>query len=287
MLWFILSITSVLALATAELLQQRLLNKRDAFSEQTSGVLTFFFQAILSLPIFLFISSPEEMTAVFQPDIFFRLVLLGTLASIGMRFYLRSFKVKSISFSAIFGSISVVVSTVLGIIFFQETTHVMKFIGIALVLSAIVLLNYRNVHLERNHFYSLLSGIIFGVCFTLDKSIVTVLPLWVFVFWNFLIVSLIGFLMNAKHIVTAVKGKPLSAYKLIIVSGIAYFIYNLCTFSAYQVGGEVGKVDAINNTAVFFIIAFEYLILMHKMSIKRKVFAAIIAYIGIALLGLF
>lgn len=287
MMWFLLALLSVTALAAAELLQQRLLNKQSAVNERASGVLTFLFQALFVLPFVLLTPYGKEFFAVFQPTIFPQLLAVTSIASVGMVFYLRSFKVKNISYSSIFGSFSVVVSTALGIMVFGESTDPMKFIGILFILVAIVLVNYRNVHLEKNHFYSLLSGALFGICFTLDKSILQSVSTPVYMFWTFLGASLFGFLFHPKSVLTSLKGKGFEAYRLIIVSGLCYFAYNALTFTAYTIGGEVGKVDAINNTTVFWIILFEYFILMHKVSIKKKLAAAILAYIGVALLGFF
>jgi drug/metabolite transporter (DMT)-like permease len=287
MSWFILSLLSVTALAAAELIQQKLLNKTNPFNERASSVLTFLFEAILLVPFLLFTPYGKEFFSVFQPSVFPQLMAVTVLASIAMIFYLRSFKVKNISYSSIFGSISVVVSTTLGIMVFQEGTQLVKFLGILLILFAIIALNYKNVHLEKNHFYSLLSGMLFGICVTFDKSILQEISTPVYMFWVFLFGALFGFLARPMSVIRSVKGKSFGSYRLIAFSGICYFIFNLLTFSAYVVGGEVGKVDAINNTTVFWIILFEYFILTHAAAIKRKLAVAAVAYTGIVLLGFF
>jgi len=71
--------------------------------------------------------------------------------AIAVIFYFRSFKVKNISISTIFISFSVLISTSLGIIFFSESVNYLKFVGIALILLAIILINYKNSILEKNH----------------------------------------------------------------------------------------------------------------------------------------
>ena len=90
-----------------------------------------------------------------------------------MIYYLRSFKVKNISISTIFIAFSVVVSTTLGIIFFSESLYLYKLLGIALVLLAIVSLNISNFQLEKNHFYGLIAGTMFGITYSIDKYIIT------------------------------------------------------------------------------------------------------------------
>ncbi|EFK96195.1 hypothetical protein LDC_1793 [sediment metagenome] len=63
------------------------------------------------------------------------------------------------------------------------------------------------------------------------------------------------------------------------------FLYNFFTFTAYTLGGEVGRVDAINNSQVFLIIMAEYFILKHKDYIFKKLLAAAIAFTGVLVLG--
>ncbi len=90
-----------------------------------------------------------------------------------------------------------------------------------------------------------------------------------------------------EEVVNSIKGKKLNVFKPIIISGIGYFLFNLFTFNAYVFGGEVGRVDAINNSQVFLIILFEYFILKHLESVKRKVVTAIIAFSGVFILGFY
>lgn len=286
MSWYLFSILSVFGLAAAELAQQRLLNVKDPLSERASAVFTFLFQSLLTLPIVFFYYRHGEIWEVFGPDIIYRLLIVTMVASIAMVFYLRSFKVRNISFSAIFISGSVVITTTMGIIFFDEGIYATKFVGIALVLLAIILLNWRNSSLEKNHYYGLLAGALFGVTYVLDKSIVGKIEPLVYIFWAFFLVAFFGFLMNPKGVIDSVRGKTLRAFKPVVFSGLGYFFYNLFTFYAYRQGGEVGKVDAINNTQVFLIILFEILILKRTRSIALKIITACLAVAGVVILGL-
>ncbi len=286
MAWFIFSLLSVFALASAELTQQHLLNLKNPLSPRASAVLTFLFQSVLMLPVVLFSPLKEEVFNIFRPDLIPLVFAVTLIASVGMIFYLKSFQVKNISFSSIFGSCSVLVSTFLGIVFFQESTSVLKFLGILLILLAIVSLNLKNAHLEKNHFFALASGIMFGVAYSLDKAIVLSVSPVVYIFWAFLLVSLFGFLFSPRHIINSVRGRNLKVFIPVIVSGVGYFLYNFFTFNSYRVGGEVGRVDAINNSQVFLIILFEFFILKHTSSVFRKILTAIIAYSGIVILGI-
>lgn len=286
MTWFTLSLLSVFALATAELTQQYLLNSKNAFNERASTVFTFLFQSLLTIPVIFVFSLQGKLFSVFNKDVIVQIFTVTVVASVAMVFYLRSFRVKNISFSTIFISGSTIVSTALGIMFLGEEVYISKFVGIFLVLLAIIILNIKNASLERNHYYGLLVGVMFGVAYTLDKSISLKVDPLIYIFWAFFLVALFGFLFNPKDVLSSVRGRTFSDYKPIIFSGFGYFFYNLSTFFAYRFGGEVGKIDAINNSQVFLIILFEFFILKHTKSIVLKLSTAVIAAIGVIILGM-
>ena len=286
MTWFVLGLLSVLALATAELTQQHLLNVKNAFTERTSAVLTFLFQSVFVLPILFLSGKAGQFFSIFAPSVLPRVCIVTLLSSFAMVFYLRSFKVKNISISAIFTSFSVVVSTVLGIVFLSESTEVSKLVGIALVLSAIVLANWKNAVLEKHHFYGLAAGAMFGVVYTLDKNIVSEVHPLIYLFWSFLMIVIWGVIFGGKEIVRSVKGKGMRSYVPVLASGFGYLLFNICTFTAYSFGGEVGRIDAINNSQVFLIILFEFFILKHTEGTVRKLASATMAILGVIILGL-
>lgn len=285
MTWFTLSILSVFVLAVAELSQQHLLNIKNAFNERASAVLTFAVQSIIAIPFLFFFELTDQIFAIFDPVIFPKVMLVTFTSSIAMVLYLRSFKVKSISISAIFVSFSVVVSTVLGIIFFSESTSYLKFLGIALIMLAIIITRYKNVTLEKNHLYGLAAGFIFGIAYVFDKSIVLDIHPLVYIFWAFLMIAIWGFILGSRDVIISVKNKSLNEYKPIMISGLAFFLFNFFTFTAYRYGGEVGRVDAINNSQIFLIILFEYFVLKNTKGTVRKLFSAGLAVIGIYILG--
>jgi len=266
-------------------MQQHLLNLKNAFNERTSAVLTFLFQAIITIPFLFLFGLTDQLFSIFNPSVFPKVILVTFIAAISMVFYLKSFKVKNISISAIFVSFSAIVSTTLGIIFFSESVNPMKFVGIVLILIAIISANLKNPVLEKNHFYGLLAGLIFGVGYTLDKAIVSDTHPLVYIFWAFMMIAAWGFFLGNKSVINSIKDKKLISHKPIVISAIGYFLYNFFTFTAYTYGGEVGRIDAINNSQVFLIILFEFFILKHTEGTARKLLSAGLAVAGIFILG--
>lgn len=284
--WFILTIFSIFALATAELAQQHLLNIKNAFNERTSAFLTLLFQSIITIPLIFVFGLTDGIFSIFNPSLFPRFLFVTFISTIATLLYFKSFKVKNISISSIFTSFSTIVSTILGIIFLSESTGYLKFVGIILIMIAIILVNYKNAILEKNHLYGLAAGSIFGVSYVIDKSIILNIDPIIYMFWIFLFISIWSFLFDIKGACNLLKIKSMDSYWSIVISGIGYFLFNLFTFSAYKIGGEVGRIDAINNSQIFLIILFEFFILKHTKGTARKIFSAGLAILGIFILGL-
>ncbi len=89
-----------------------------------------------------------------------------------------------------------------------------------------------------------------------------------------------------SSVINDIKTASLRSFKPIVISGIGYFLYNLATFFAYTYGGEVGRVDAINNSQVFLIILVEFFIFKQKDGLMRKLITAAVALTGVFILGL-
>ncbi len=287
MSWFSLSLFAVFALAAAELTQQHILTKKaSVFPPRTSAVLTLLVQSVITIPIIILAGKGAEVIFLLQSPLFPRVLLVNAITSVAMVWYLSSFRVKNISISTIFVSFSAVVATAIGILAFQESTSAFKFIGIACVLGAIIVLNLRNISVERNHLYGLLAGIGFGISNAMDKSLTLMIHPFVYIAVGFTITAFFGFLQKPSEILDAIKKSHRQDYLPIIVSGCGYFIYNIATFFSYRLGGEVGRVDAINNSQVFVILLFEVIVLKQTRGIVRRVLAAIVAFTGVALLGM-
>jgi drug/metabolite transporter (DMT)-like permease len=180
-----------------------------------------------------------------------------------------------------------VVSTVLGILLFAESLTFLKILGSALIMIAVVSIHWKNSAFEQNHLYALLAGLLFGFVYSLDKAIVVQTSPLIYLFWGFLWIGLIGLLFNLKESLKNLREKPFKSYRPLFVSGLGYFLYNIFTFSAYAVGGEVGRIDAINNSQVFLIILFEFFILRQRESTVRNLLTALLAFAGVAILGFF
>jgi len=283
--WFFFCALSVFALAAAELTQQYLLNKKDReIDERVSGFLTFFIPACLMAP-FVFIHYRTELFLLLQPNMLPYFLGACIAGAFGTTFYLRSFKVESISYSVILVSSSAIFSTILGILVFHEASNFLKFSGIFLILLAIFLSNVKNEKFQKASLWGLVAGFFYGTMYVFDKYLVLEVDPFVYIFWSFLFTSCFLFLRKPAYIFGKIATLRLLDIRNIFLSGIAYLIYNLFTFLSYIYGGEVGKVDAINNSQIFLIILFEIAILKQKQNVFRKLGSFLLAIIGIYILS--
>jgi drug/metabolite transporter (DMT)-like permease len=89
----------------------------------------------------------------------------------GTLFY-TSYKTGSASVNSILLSSSIIISSILGVIFFNESTSLIKVIGSLIVISAIIYLNYdKKSKLTKGNYLALSGAVLYGIAFTLDKSI--------------------------------------------------------------------------------------------------------------------
>jgi drug/metabolite transporter (DMT)-like permease len=93
-------------------------------------------------------------------------------------------------------------------------------------------------------------------------------------------------LLRAKTVISESKTLVIKSFYPITSAAIFYAAFNVFTFIAYRNGSNVGASDAINNSSIFIIILLEILLLNDKSDLRKKLLCAIIAFSGIALIGL-
>lgn len=276
---------SVVAVTVADLAQQYLLQTKEPLSERASGVIVLLIQSCLALPLVFLFNAQADLLKLDDPKLLIQFLLVALVGSTAVIFYFKSLKVKNISLSIILAMFSIVITTVLGIILFDESISWLKFAGIILVVIAIIVVQWQNAIFEKNHLFGLLAGLGFGIAYTLDKSIATTVHPLVYLWVGYFLTALGIFLSGPKDVVKSASGKPFKVFWPVIVSGLAYFFHNGSTLLAYNFGGEVGRIDAINNTQVFLIILFEFFILKEKSALAKKLVTAAIAFAGVVILG--
>ncbi len=282
--WLILTLSSIFVLAVAEIAQKTALTKTENISAEANNFVVWIVQGTLALLyVFIFkIAWPE----VFSVGEILKLVALGIIYFWAGTLYYSSYKEGSISISTVLGSLSIIVSTTLGIVFFQESLNWLKIFGSLLIINSIIYLNYtKNEKLKKANLLALAGAGLYGIGYTMDKGFALQFTPHIYQVLFAYSIGLTGLAFRGRKIFSDLVRVKLSTFKVMLISAVTFLIWNKLNFVAYTIGGEVGKIDSINNTVVFIIILLEILILKVRENLPKKLLAASIAFVGIFLLS--
>lgn len=283
-LWLVYSLLSVLSLAGSEMSQKISLTQKVNISAITNNFFVWTMQGIVGLVLAALLG---QFSLQLPPAILWKLALISFVYFAGGTFFYTSYKGNSPSISIIFGTISVVISSILGTFLLQDSYSALKVLGIILILSAIFSLNYKSSEkINRYNLYAIIGGICFGVAFTLDKSMVTTISPFMYLGLMCLGVAIVSTLTSFRLIKNEASRLALKNFSPMISSACFGSAFNLFTFFAYRNGANVGVADAINNTTVFLVILLEIILLRDKNNLARKIISAVVAVSGVIIIGI-
>lgn len=281
-LWLIYALASVIVLAGAEISQKISLTSSDDISSETNNFFVWLFQAVISFVIFLIFSHHDFY---FPIALLPKLLLLGVIYFWGGTFYYGSFKGSSAGMSSILATISVVVSTILGVIFFHESTSLLKILGVALILLSIFIVKYsRQLHFDKYNWLAISGGLLYGIAYNIDKSFAVSINPQLYLPLFCLVTGLTTLVFRRRVVFKEIPKISPKTYKTFLVSSIFGVAFNTFTLLSYSHSGEVGRIDAINNFAIILVIILEMLILKNRQNVFQKIIAAIVGIIGLTLL---
>jgi uncharacterized membrane protein len=282
--WFIFIILSVLVNAIGEIAQKVSVSSKDDISAETINFYLSIVQTVLSVS-FIVVTGVQ-----FDPNLnteqIIQLTVGSVLAFFFFKFLYTSYKGNSASISQVIFSLSVFVSTFLGILFFNESATPSKFLGVTLIVTGVIIANYnKGEKLSKYNIYALIAALIYGFLASIDKSFSTTINPHYYQVLGAIGFGVTSLVLSGKKIIKESKQITKNSYKTILISAIAFTAFNKFTYMAYNQGGEVGRVDAINNTAIFLILLFEIFILKDTKNLKKKVLASILSVSGVLILG--
>lgn len=282
-LWLIFSLLSVMALVGSEMSQKISLTQKVDISAITNNFFVWTFQGIVGIIFALLLG---QFSLILPTLLIWKLIIISFVYFVGGTFFYTSYKGNSPSISIIFGTISVVISSLLGTIFLHDTYTVPKVVGIILILSAIIFINYKKTEkLSKYNLYAILGGMCFGVAFTLDKSMVTTISPFMYLGLMCLGVAIVSAITSFKLINRETSKLKSKNFLPMLSSATFGSSFNLLTFFAYRYGANVGVADAINSTTVFFVILLEIILLKDRGNLTKKILTAVIAISGVILIG--
>lgn len=280
--WFLYALISMVALAGADIAQKISLTRKENIDAVTNNLFVWTTMSVISLmALLIFAPSSIEFSKVNFP----LLLITGTVGFVSGALFYGSFKGNSPSTSIILSNASILITTVLGIMFFAENSGYEKILGVSLIIAAIVIVSYSGKEkLDKYNVLALLGGVGFGFAFTLDKFFVLELNPLFYVFLMSVSIALSCLVFGFKTILKDLKVMSSGSFLPILIAASAFFFYNLFSFLSYDSGGNVGVVTAMNQATVFLVILFEIVILKDRANLNRKILGAIVALIAVLIL---
>ncbi|MCA9381260.1 EamA family transporter [Candidatus Dojkabacteria bacterium] len=284
--WFFFTLFSVFGLVAAELSQRVSMKKVEDISAEANNFI-----------VWLIISSVGLITSLLTGQLDFSPINLNYLlyfAAIGVIYFwggtlfYSSYKGLSAAVGMTLVTFSAIVSTTIGVLFLNEGFSISKIFGIGMIIFAIFLVNY-NKEFKLNKFALLALGGagLYGIAYSIDKALVLQLNPYTYLFLFALSIAVTSLIFRPKKIINDLTKKAkLGNYKVMLLAGLSFSIFNLFTFRAYSAGGHVGVIDAINNTSVFGILLIEYFFFNERKNILKKIIAAMIAVLALMMIVL-
>ncbi len=280
--WFALTLFSLIFMAGVELFYKSYIEQNQNVSANLLGVVT---NGLMIPFAMIIVVSNNSFTLSGAP--WGLIIFECAIYVLAAAFYLESYKTVSASIATILGTTSAIVSTIIGIGLFGESVTLEKFVGIGLIIASIIILNWERSKIHaKGYFLALMGGVLFGIGFIVDKHIIAVVsyPIDMFQLIIPFIAIPLKIMIEPRRVVEKLSSIKVSSLPYAVGAAATMVIAFKLTYMAYAVGGEAGKIDAINNFVVYIIILGEVLFLKDRSNLLKKCVCAGIGILGIWLL---
>ena len=173
------------------------------------------------------------------------------------------------------------------ILFLGEKFLTKQLIGTLLILFGVVVVSYKkkNFTLNRGSIYALIGAVFLGFAFTNDAFLVGHFDAASYTGIAFILPGL-GILAYAPKSILRMKPlfQPNILLKLILLS-VVYGTAALTVYMAYQVGHNAAVLGALSQTSTILTVILAVIFLKETSQLWKKVLGAIIAFIGVVLIG--
>ncbi len=279
--WFLLSIVSVIAFATSNLLQRVLMK------DEKSNVVAYSvaFQLICAVLIGLFALGRGFIMPPIQ-ELWFNFVLTTVLYAAGTLFLFRALQNIEASEAAVIISSRALWTIVVALIFLGESLDLTKTIGVILVLGSIALvsLKRKTIRFNKGILYVLGAAFCYGVAFANDTFILRQSEVFSYTTLAFLFPGLLTLAIKPRILPEIKKLLNIPALFKMVLLCLLYSTAVITIYLAYQQGGTASQLAPISQSVVILTVLLATIFLNERSQLARKFAAAIMVIIGVLLL---
>jgi drug/metabolite transporter (DMT)-like permease len=281
--WYILTLINVFGIAGSRVLQRELLKEKGSDPAAYSAV----FQ-ILVAGLFLLIALVVGFDLSGYDQFLPQIILMAFLYAVGGILLSIAYKLVPAANATVYFSTTSVWSIPSSMIILGERPNPVVLLGIAFILSAVVLLNYtRKLSWpKKGELYALAAAVIFSIAFVNDAYIIGDRNLVTYMVIAFLLPGLLTLVLSPRSISFLPK---LLQSRLITRVGLMVILYGLGTialFTAYQSGADTHIIYPISQTSTIAIVLLAALFLKEKDRLLIKSISALLAIVGATIIGL-
>jgi len=278
--WIIFSGISIIASSVSALFQKLAMKHEDS----DPIVSAIHFQLLLTIFGFLF----AFLTGFKFPPVSLLpyFLMSGALYACGTVAFFRSIKLIEASEMTVLTGSGVLFTILISFIFIHERLTFLQLIGAALILSAVILINYnrKKFHINAGAGLAILGSVLYGTAVVIDTYIVKYYDAISFValasFTPGLFIAL-WFIKKIPKTITSIKyiNRNLLIYSfLYTIAGIAFYL-------ALQNGALVSQAGTISRASIILTVILAAFFLGERKHVWKKIVAAILTTIGVLLVS--
>lgn len=282
MKWQLLLIISVFSFAWTTILQRILLKntKHDPLAYSA------FFQVITGLLIAIY----TMFAGFYMPNFIsvlpnaILMIFLYSLTNICLFYALKY--VEASVFTVLFLT-RAIWSTLGAVLLLHESFSSQEGVGALLIFVGIVIISFKkkSITFNKGTILALLAGLFIGLGFVNDAFLVKSFDVPSYAVFAFVLPGIMTFFLSPKTILRTGPLLNFSIFSKIVLLAFFYAISYVTLFLAYKLGNNAGELGILNQTSTIVTVFLSIVFLKETTDVWKKVFGAIIAFIGVVLIG--
>lgn len=281
--WQVWILISVVLFSLSSIIQRWMLKENNSRPIAYAIVFQLFIGALVSGFALL---TNQWQWPNFQP-IWLNVVIMVVLYTLANIFIFTALKhIESSKFTILFalrGIVTVFVSSWL----LREGLDVGQWLGVALILAAIVLINFQSQQLRLSKFdlFALGAGLCFGMANTNDRILLMQMNVYVFTALGFTLPGLVLAVMYPKELPHTKMYLQSTLLKKMAALCVLYSTSALAFFIALQLTTNSSQVATINLSSVVLVVVFAAVFLKERSSLLKKAVATAMTVLGLYLVS--
>ncbi len=280
--WIFFAISSILCLATANILQKTLMKNED--SDALSYSIIFQVTCTIIVGSFAYLRG-FVLPPVAQMPINF--ILMGILYGLGTIMSFKALKYLGSSEVTIIAASRSIITIISAIVLLDDPFNLQKAVGALLIIVAVVAVSKKeNIFVvNKGILHALGYALCFGLAVTNDAFIVRRSDAFSFTAMSFLMPSIFLFILkpsvikNIKHFLNP------TVFRNMFLFSLFYSAAGISFYSALSKGANASQMSPINQAAVIVTVMLAALFLKERNDLVKKIICAVIVVVGVWLLA--